>query len=352
MASDDLATYLPGWARQLRRLSERTVRGYVTDSSIWAAALADLSKTVATNDNTSSDTEPPPANAPAQAWARLTRASHHLQPDDFTPAQQNEVIAELLGERSPSTVRRCYASWSHLCDYLVTVGWIPANPIRHPSVRAPRKGGHLPRAVPDEHLVKIVQTLASPNPTSRKPWPERDVATFALLTGCGLRASEVVSVRWGDLIGGDDTVLRVTGKGHKERAIPITSEVTHALDTYAASMAGRNLQPDPTWPIVLSDSGKPMTTRTLHRIVTSWYRRAGVAPPEGSTVHGMRHQFATALVGHGAPLQDVQDLLGHADLSTTRIYLAVSAAGLQQTMNHHPNRKLLSSSEPPTGTER
>ena len=87
--------------------------------------------------------------------------------------------------------------------------------------------------------------------------------------------------------------------------------------------------------------GRPFTRGTLDYLVSMWFRRAGVAPPPGSLAHALRHTYATLLVDNGASLPELQRLLGHRDLSTTQVYLAVTGSGLEQTAMANPARALL-----------
>lgn len=342
---DNLASVLDAWIRQLRAHSTPTLRGYVTDAASWAETLALLTGHELCG-SPSDYPEPAHAGVPVRAYQRLTRASSNLTAADFTARTHNETLNEIRASAAPATARRCYASWSNLCDYLALIEWIPANPLHHPSIKPPKPPKSLPRAVPDTHVVALLTTVSTPDPRKRNPWPERDLAALALLVGCGLRASECVTVRWGDIIRNEDPLLRILGKGSKERTVPLTPEVLEILDTYHDSIPQRTNTPRPDEPIILSDRGQKLTTRSLHRLVESWYARSGIAAPKGATVHSLRHTFATTLVAAGAPLPDVQELLGHASVATTRIYTAVTSSNLMETMSTHPSRRMLRGARP------
>jgi integrase/recombinase XerC len=335
----DLVEMIPGWVRSLRVHSHNTQNAYMWDCALWCERLAQmLDREVQPR----VDLPASPSGVSESAWKRCLNALHVLRAEDITPLSSIDVIAELLSDHSPTSVRRAAGSLSSFCDYLCLAEVLTANPLKHPSVKLPRKAATHPKAVPDAHVRAILRVIGEPDPRRRKPWPARDLAIAGLLIGCGLRASEVCSVRWGDVIADPAAnVLRVTGKGNKDRAIPITPELFTILQRYALEVPERGGETLASSPIIVKDDGQVMGVRTLRRAVSSWYERAGVAKPQGTSVHAFRHGFAQVSVAEGAPLQDVQELLGHASLNTTRIYLSVTADTLQTTMSGHRSRAQL-----------
>lgn len=149
----------------------------------------------------------------------------------------------------------------------------------------------------------------------------RDTALFTLLYGCGLRISEALGLNVGDLPAADG-VLRVMGKGRKQRIVPVLPLVRQALAAWLA------LHPDrvPDAPLFLGAKGKRLDPAVAQRTMRMYRRLNGL--PEHATPHALRHSFATHLLAGGADLRSIQELLGHASLSTTQRYTTVDEAKL------------------------
>ena len=160
--------------------------------------------------------------------------------------------------------------------------------------------------------------------------PIRDTAILELLYGCGLRVSELTGLRWAD-VDIQERWIVVLGKGDKERRVPFGGCAQRALERLGA-------QRDPAEPYVFSGrGGKALTVRTVHRIVTTLAGRAGL---KGVTPHVLRHSCATHLVERGASLKFVQEFLGHESLSTTQIYLTISASWMKESYaSAHPRAR-------------
>ena len=163
----------------------------------------------------------------------------------------------------------------------------------------------------------------------------RDKALLLLLYGCGLRISEALSLRRGDVPGptGDAVgSLTVTGKGNKQRQVPLLPIVAEAIAAYLAAcpFAG-----DADAPVFLGARGKQMSPRIAQLRLQQL--RALLGLPETATPHALRHSFATHLLAGGGDLRAIQELLGHASLSTTQRYTEVDAAALLTTYDRaHP----------------
>ncbi len=187
-------------------------------------------------------------------------------------------------------------------------------------VRGPRVKPSLPRPVSADQARGMLHEPAAD--TDAEPWEAaRDTAVLSLLYGCGLRISEALS-----LIRADAPLpetLRILGKGSKTRMIPVLPAVRAAVETYLA------LQPFPAVshdPLFRARRGGPLSARHVQATVQRLRGRLGL--PASATPHALRHSFATHLLGAGADLRSIQELLGHASLSTTQKYTAVDAAHL------------------------
>lgn len=187
-------------------------------------------------------------------------------------------------------------------------------------VRGPRLKVGLPRPVSEDQARDLI-TEASGD-TERDPWETaRDEAVLTLLWGCGLRISEALSLTWSDAPLGQ--ALRITGKGGKTRIVPVLDAVRDAVAVYVDELPFV-LGPDE--PLFRAKRGGPLSPRHVQGLVQLLRGRLGLS--DRVTPHAFRHAFATHLLGAGADLRAIQDLLGHASLSTTQRYTQVDAAGL------------------------
>ena len=187
-------------------------------------------------------------------------------------------------------------------------------------VRGPRVKPSMPRPVSIDHAFGLIEE-AGEDP-EREGWEAaRDAAVLTLLYGCGLRISEGLSLKRGDAPLGAS--LRILGKGRKLRIAPVLPAVKSAVDAYLAEAP---FPPDPEAPLFRAKRGGPLTPRHVQALMQRLRGRMGL--PDSATPHALRHAFATHLLGEGADLRTIQELLGHASLSTTQKYTAVDAAGL------------------------
>ena len=215
----------------------------------------------------------------------------------------------------------------------------PALPVRMPS------------AFLASELEAIVRTVSQPDPAARLPWPLRDRALVAVLTGAGLRASECINLRIADLVREDPPILKVTGKGNKQRRIPLPLEVLDAIDDYLADRSHRLGKPSPTDPLLVRYNGRPFSREALNYHVYRWLLRAGVHKPEGEAAHAFRHTYAKGLVANGVPLSSVQALLGHASLNTTQVYLRMTGVELAAAVQAAEVREYLRATALPSDPE-
>lgn len=156
---------------------------------------------------------------------------------------------------------------------------------------------------------------------AREPWiAARDWALVVLLFGCGLRISEALSLRNRDIMGRPN-VLRIYGKGGKERLVPVLPAVWNAIDKYVSVRPFGDMPDDE---LFRSVRGLPMSPRMAEKVVESL--RHYLQLPDYVTPHALRHTFATALLADGADLRSLQELLGHSSLSTTQLYTKVNMA--------------------------
>lgn len=196
------------------------------------------------------------------------------------------------------------------------------------STRAPKFQKKLPRPL-DEEAARAVIDLAEVQ--SDSDWVgARDVAVLTLLYGCGLRISEALGLTGADIPLPE--VLRIRGKGDKERVVPVLPAARHAVQVYV------DLCPfpfDANSPLFRGVRGGPLGARAIQAVTAKVRMQLGL--PASATPHAMRHSFATHLLSAGGDLRAIQELLGHASLSTTQAYTAVDTARLMEVYNKaHP----------------
>jgi integrase/recombinase XerC len=190
------------------------------------------------------------------------------------------------------------------------------------AVRTPKVPKTLPKplTVPSARRVSDVDLRAG---EEREPWIfTRDAAVLALLYGCGLRISEALGLRRKDMPPGCD-VITVTGKGNKTRMVPVLAQVSQLVADYVAQCP-YDLPDD--GPLFVGAKGGPLSPRIIQ--LTMERLRGALGLPDSATPHALRHSFATHLLSRGGDLRAIQELLGHASLSTTQIYTAVDTERL------------------------
>ena len=196
------------------------------------------------------------------------------------------------------------------------------------STRAPRFAVGLPRPVAPDDAKSLVDTLEG---QANEAWVgARDAALVILLYGCGLRISEALALRRRDAPLKD--TLRIIGKGGRQRLVPVLPRVREAVDSYLEICPFAARAEDP---LFLGVRGGPLNPRIARKAIERARMQLGL--PAGTTPHAMRHAFATHLLAAGGDLRTIQELLGHASLSTTQIYTAVDQAQLMDVYRSaHP----------------
>ncbi len=194
-------------------------------------------------------------------------------------------------------------------------------------VRTPKRPARLPRPVPETGARALVGAVSA----DAAPWiAARDQAALTLIWGSGLRISEALGLRQRDAPLAE--VIRVTGKGGKEREVPVLPAARDAVEHYRALCPHA---PGPNAALFLGMRGGALGARALQRAVAT--ARMALGLPASATPHALRHSFATQLLAAGGDLRAVQELLGHASLSTTQVYTGVDEAGLIEVYERtHP----------------
>jgi len=197
-----------------------------------------------------------------------------------------------------------------------------------PNVQGPRVKKGLPRPVSPDEVISLAEDVSE---SAREPWiAARDWAVLLLLYGAGLRISEALSLKRRDVPASE--TIRITGKRGKTRIVPLLPQLREALDAYVATCPFTLSAEEP---LFRGARGGPLDPAIIRKAVREARRR--LLLPERTTPHALRHSFATHLLGRGADLRSLQELLGHASLSSTQIYTQVDAAHLLDVYrNAHP----------------
>jgi integrase/recombinase XerC len=265
----------------------------------------------------------------------LTEFADYFSPPQTEPPAPQEfdvlAIREWLGHLyehnlSAVTVRRKTAAVRSLFTFMLKNGVVRINPAK--LVRTPKIPKTVPNVLTAEKANALVDGVAEDK--FDRPHPERDLLIFELLYGCGVRVSELVGLNLED-IDTRERWIRVRGKGKKERQVPFGSRAAAALERY---LAVRQPGPPGQTALFVGRSGKRLSDSSV-RVVVRWYARMLLGLREHP--HGLRHAFATHLLSDGADLRAIQELLGHARLSTTQKYTQVSLTDLMKVYDRtHP----------------
>ncbi|MFB3825750.1 MAG: tyrosine-type recombinase/integrase [Bryobacteraceae bacterium] len=292
--SAQVCRYLDELAR--RNVSAHTLRAYGSDLDQFVAYFSP------------EDAEPPAPRA-------------------FEVLHLREWLADLYSRGLDAiSIRRKLSAVRGLFRSMARAGVIENNPAR--LVRTPKAPKRLPAVMSAEQMNELLDGVAAGK--LERPYPARDRAIFELLYGCGLRVSELAGLNLGDL---DRTErwLRVRGKGRKERQVPYGAKASEALERYLSERPVRPGEPA----VFLNHRGTRLSDRGVRGIVKLY--ALSLAGDPDLHPHSFRHAFATHLLSDGADLRAIQELLGHARLSTTQKYTALSLADLMSVYDKaHP----------------
>jgi integrase/recombinase XerD len=225
---------------------------------------------------------------------------------------------------APSTVKRSVVAVRSLHRFLAVEGTAPVDPAA--DVQVPRVPQGLPKALTEDEVTALIEAASGTDAMAR-----RDRAILEVLYGAGLRISELVGLSLADL-DLDDALLRVLGKGDKERVVPIGRMAKQALDAWL-DPAGRDVLEPHQWArrrdaeaVFLNARGGRLSRQGAWGIVRKYGQKVGLGGR--LTPHVLRHSCATHMLDHGADIRMVQELLGHASISTTQVYTRVSTERL------------------------
>lgn len=246
------------------------------------------------------------------------------------PLGVREFLAYLYGQNyTKSTTARKLATLRSFYKFLIRRGLVSLNPLS--TIRTPKQEKRLPKCLDLEQVQKLLDAPGDADILSA-----RDKAMLEVLYSSGIRVSELVDLEMGDL---DlvEGVLRVRGKGRKDRITPIGSQAIKALQRYfdLRQLDLRSQNSSSSQRVFLNKHGEALSTRSVRRKLDKYLGMAGLDP--GISPHTLRHSFATHLLNNGADLRSVQELLGHQSLSTTQVYTHLTTTRMKQVYDQaHP----------------
>jgi integrase/recombinase XerC len=301
LTSPDLQSHIANWQRDLgsiRRLAKKTLEAYLSDLGQFLTFLS--------------------AHTGGEVGMPTLK---DLRPADiraFLAARRNDDIG-------PRSLARELSAIKSFFGYLEREGILASEALA--TIRTPKQPRSLPKALT---VLEARATITTVDELEDTPWiAARDMAVIALCYGAGLRISEALAVTRADL---ESSALRVTGKGGKTRLVPLIAQVRQSIDTYLGLCP---YKPDATEPLFRGKKGGVLSPRLIQLRLQQL--RGALGLPPSATPHALRHSFATHLLGRGGDLRAIQELLGHASLSTTQIYTAVDTDRLLDAYrNAHP----------------
>lgn len=254
-----------------------------------------------------------------------------LESTDFEEIR--EYLAGLYGRCKRKTIARKLSAVRSFFAFAEKRGFAALNPAAE--ISTPKQEQYIPTYLPVDQMFSLLEV-----PDRGNPLGSRDLALLEVLYSCGLRVSELVGLNLGS-IDFRERLVRVLGKGNKERIVPIGKKAVGALREYLEAMravrekSGAN---EELSPLFLNARGRRLSTRSVENIVKRYGRDCGL--PADISPHALRHTYATHLLDGGADLRSVQELLGHVSLSTTQRYTHVSLDKLMEVYDRaHPRSK-------------
>lgn len=254
------------------------------------------------------------------------------RPDRISIIDLRGYLAALHeADYNSKTIARRLSSLRSFYKFGQREGWAIDNPAK--TLRNPKQGCYLPYVLSTEEVNTL---LTIPDPA--KPLGIRDRAIFEVLYSAGLRVGELVGLNSGDLLLSED-LLRVRGKGKRERFAPLGSFAKNALKIWLMIrpdyLHRSGAQENPEMPVFLNPRGTRLTCRSVGRKLEKYIREAGL--DQRTSPHTLRHSFATHILNNGADIRSVQELLGHKSLKTTQIYTHLTTEVLRKAYEKsHP----------------
>ncbi|MEZ4779274.1 MAG: site-specific tyrosine recombinase XerD [Flavobacteriaceae bacterium] len=241
-----------------------------------------------------------------------------------------EFIYQIAKEVNPRSQSRIISGLRGFFNYLIFEEYRKTNPLE--LIESPKTGRKLPDTLSEEEIDAIILQIDLSTPQG-----ERNRALLETLYGCGLRVSEAISLRISDLFF-DEGFIKVTGKGDKERFVPIADSTIKYITIYLKEIrVHQSISEKAKDTVFLNRRGKPLTRAMVFTIIKDLTEKAGIH--KTVSPHTFRHSFATHLLENGADLRAIQQMLGHASITTTEIYTHIDKSHLAKVVEQFHPRK-------------
>ena len=250
-------------------------------------------------------------------------------PDTVTGIQVRYWLGILHKRNKKVTIARKLSALRTFFKFLIKQGIVDQNPAA--TVTTPKQEKKIPTYLPVDDIFRLLDSIET-----QTLLKARNRAMFETLYSCGIRVSELTNLDVAD-IDRSTAIIRVTGKGNRERLVPIGRKALGAIDDYRQRLKQEQPDAKQDGALFLNKHGERLTTRSVARILEKIARECGLATP--ISPHGLRHTFATHMLDAGADLRAIQELLGHQSLATTQKYTHVSIDRLLETYDKaHPRK--------------
>lgn len=291
----------------------------VRHSEIWQQALRDYRTHIKLEKNLSENTVQSYMHD-VQEFAHFVLRTFDIPPDEVDKSVIERFMCRLFDcGREKSSQARSLSGLKSFYNFLLLNGKIESVPTEF--IEAPKFGRRLPDSLTIDDVDRIIAAVDCSTVKGR-----RDSAMLEVLYSCGLRVSELTALRLGDLFFGEG-YIRVTGKGDKQRLVPISNIAREKVMAYLDERQGARTSEDT---LFLNNRGRRLTRVMVFTVIKQAAARAGI--DKHISPHTFRHSFATHLLEGGASIRQVQEMLGHESISTTEIYTHLDGERLRQTV--------------------
>lgn len=260
----------------------------------------------------------------------LDKNTIEISPNKITQETLQQFVYSIAKKVNPRTQSRVISGLKGFFNYLVFEEYRKTNPLE--LIESPKIGRKLPDTLSIEEIDILISTIDLSTPQG-----ERNRSIIETLYGCGLRVSELINLKISDLFI-DEGFIKVTGKGDKQRFVPIGSLTIKYIELYRKEIRiHQTINPSAKDTLYLNRRGNSLTRAMIFHVVKELTEKAGVN--KNISPHTFRHSFATHLLENGADLRAIQQMLGHESITTTEIYTHIDKSHLTQIMNNfHPRR--------------
>lgn len=267
---------------------------------------------------------------------KLMQFYPETQPNNITTEEARNFNYEIGKKYNARSQARILSGVRSFFDFLIEEDLIEANPTT--LISTPKLGSRIPDTLTFDEVEKIIATI-----DLSEPQGERNRAIIEMLYGCGLRVSELVELKISDLFFEED-FIRVTGKGNKQRLVPIAKYTQKIISIYKDQVrVHQKINPKFSDHLFLNNRGNKLTRVMIFTLIKKYVAMTDIE--KDVSPHTFRHSFATHLLKNGADLRSIQLMLGHESITTTEVYTHIDRQHLRKNIELHPRNKAVKSDE-------